>query len=116
METLEALSTADKYVELFRQNRGLIGNGDPDFMENLREEAIRSFEETGFPLRKQENYKYTHLEPGSFRSCSVPGPSALTMRSSFAVMYPCSMRMFSPYLTGSSSIRMRLHFMNWRTG
>lgn len=63
METLEALSTADKYVELFRQNRGLIGNGDPDFMENLREEAIRSFEETGFPLRKQENYKYTHLEP-----------------------------------------------------
>lgn len=63
METLKALNTTDKYIELFRQNRGLITGGDPDFMEELREAAIRSFEETGFPLRKQENYKYTHLEP-----------------------------------------------------
>ena len=63
METLEALSTTDKYVELFRQNRGLIGDDDPIFLENLRDEAIRSFEKTGFPLRKQERYKYTHLEP-----------------------------------------------------
>jgi Fe-S cluster assembly protein SufD len=63
METLEALSTADKYIELFKQNRGLIGPEDPDFMAEMRENAIRSFEENGFPLRKQENYKYTHLEP-----------------------------------------------------
>jgi Fe-S cluster assembly protein SufD len=63
METLEALSTADKYIELFRQNRGLIGTEDPDFMAEMRENAIRSFEKNGFPLRKQENYKYTHLEP-----------------------------------------------------
>ncbi len=63
METLEALNTADKYIELFRQNRELISNGEPEFMRSMREEAIRSFEETGFPLRKQENYRYTHLEP-----------------------------------------------------
>ena len=63
METIEALSTTDKYIELFRQNRGLITEGDPGFVEELREEAIRSFEQTGFPLRKEENYKYTHLEP-----------------------------------------------------
>jgi Fe-S cluster assembly protein SufD len=63
METLEALTTQDKYIELFRQNRGLIGGDDPEFLSDLREEAIRHFEKTGFPLKKQENYKYTHLEP-----------------------------------------------------
>jgi len=63
METLEALSTSEKYLELFRQNKGQIGSADPDFMSDLREQAIQSFEKTGFPLRKQENYKYTHLEP-----------------------------------------------------
>ncbi|MFH0758286.1 MAG: Fe-S cluster assembly protein SufD [Bacteroidota bacterium] len=63
METIESISTSQKYIELFRQNRGLIGPEDPDFLTELREQAIRSFEETGFPLRKEENYKYTHLEP-----------------------------------------------------
>jgi Fe-S cluster assembly protein SufD len=63
METLEALSTKDKYLELFRQNRGLIGADDPSFLEELREKAIRTFEQTGFPLKKQEDYRYTNLEP-----------------------------------------------------
>jgi Fe-S cluster assembly protein SufD len=63
METLEALSTTDKYIELFRKNRDQISNGDPVFMSELRQDAILAFEKTGFPLRKQENYKYTHLEP-----------------------------------------------------
>ncbi len=63
METTEALSTTAKFIELFRQNRELIGDEDPEFMAGLREEAILSFEETGFPLRKQEDYRYTHLEP-----------------------------------------------------
>jgi Fe-S cluster assembly protein SufD len=62
-ETLEALSTADKYLDLFRQNRELISNGEPLFMKELRKEAIRSFEKSGFPLRKEEQYRYTHLEP-----------------------------------------------------
>ncbi len=63
MDTIEAISTRQKYVELFRQNRGLIGIEDPDFLAEMREKAILAFEETGFPLRKQEDYKYTHLEP-----------------------------------------------------
>ena len=75
-DTLEALSTVDKYIELFQQNREQISNGDPQFMRDLREQAIRSFELTGFPLRKQENYKYTHLEPvlmESLTSVFIPG-------------------------------------------
>ena len=63
METLRATGTAEKYIELFRENKQLISNGDPAFMAELREEAIRSFEKVGFPAKKQENYKYSHLEP-----------------------------------------------------
>ena len=62
-ETLEAISTADKYVDLFQQNKEQISNGDPQFMKDLREQAIQSFEQIGFPIRKQELFKYTHLEP-----------------------------------------------------
>ncbi|MCK5135965.1 MAG: Fe-S cluster assembly protein SufD [Bacteroidales bacterium] len=63
MDTLEALETADKYIDLFHQNREQIGEGDPQFMQDLREEAIRSFEQAGFPQRKQDKYEHTHLEP-----------------------------------------------------
>ncbi len=63
METLSTTGTAEKYIELFRQNKGLIINGDPDFMSDLREEAILSFEKSGFPKKRQEDYKYSHLEP-----------------------------------------------------
>lgn len=62
-DTLEALDTVDKYIELFHSNREQIGEGDPQFLRELREAAIQSFEQSGFPLRKQEAYKYTHLEP-----------------------------------------------------
>ena len=62
-DTLEALSTAEKYLDLFQRNRELISNGEPQFMKEMRQEAIKSFERTGFPVRKQEHYKYTHLEP-----------------------------------------------------
>ena len=48
-ETLEALGTVDKYTELFYGNREQIGQDDPAFLSKLREEAIHSFQETGFP-------------------------------------------------------------------
>ena len=62
-DTLEALSTADKYLGLFEQNRDLISIGEPQFMKEMRQAAISSFARTGFPVRKEERYKYTHLEP-----------------------------------------------------
>ena len=61
METLKETGTAEKYIELFRQNRGLIINGDPGFLSDMREEAILSFEKTGFPKKRQDvlgHYKY----------------------------------------------------------
>ena len=35
-DTLEALSTTDKYIDLFQQNKEQISNGDPQFMKELR--------------------------------------------------------------------------------
>ena len=57
------MQTIDKYLELYQQNREQIGKDAPDFLNLLRDRALTSFKQTGFPLRKEERYKYTHLEP-----------------------------------------------------
>jgi len=62
-DTVDTLTTAEKYIDLFQKNRAQISNGEPAFLNQLREEAIQSFTESGFPKRKEERYKYTHLEP-----------------------------------------------------
>jgi len=62
-DTVDTVTTAEKYIDLFQQNREMISKGEPEFIKILREDAITSFEATGFPERKQEIYKYTHLEP-----------------------------------------------------
>ncbi len=60
---METLTTTDKYLDLFEQRQQEIGKGDPAFVSRLRKEAIASFRKSGFPRRKEEDYKYTHLEP-----------------------------------------------------
>jgi len=57
------MQTLDKYLKLFQENREQIGKDDPPFRKELRETAMAAFENDGFPLRKEERYKYTHLEP-----------------------------------------------------
>jgi Fe-S cluster assembly protein SufD len=60
---METLTATDKYLDLFEQRQQEIIEGEPKFVSQLREEAIASFREVGFPVRKAEAYKYTHLEP-----------------------------------------------------
>ena len=57
------MQALDKYLDLFQQNREKIGKDDSPYMKELRERALASFRQDGFPLRKEERYKYTHLEP-----------------------------------------------------
>ena len=57
------MQTLDKYLELFHKNREQIGRDDLPFVKEMRDAAISSFQESGFPRRKEERYKYTHLEP-----------------------------------------------------
>ena len=62
-EAMETLTATDKYLDLFEDKQKEISKGDPQFVKDLCEEAIASFRKSGFPLRKEERYKYTHLEP-----------------------------------------------------
>jgi Fe-S cluster assembly protein SufD len=57
------MQTIDKYLELYQQNRDQIGKDAPHFLNVLRDRALATFQQTGFPPRKEERYKYTHLEP-----------------------------------------------------
>lgn len=57
------MQTLDKYLELFHENREKIGKDDSPYMKELRDTALAAFQQSGFPLRKEERYKYTHLEP-----------------------------------------------------
>jgi Fe-S cluster assembly protein SufD len=57
------MQTLDKYLELYQQHSQLIGKDDPLFLKELRNMAVSDFELAGFPQRKEERYKYTHLEP-----------------------------------------------------
>ena len=58
------MQTLDKYLELYQSNREQIGRDDPPFLTEQRELAIAAFRRSGFPERKEERYKYTHLETG----------------------------------------------------
>jgi Fe-S cluster assembly protein SufD len=60
---METLTATDKYLDLFEQKQKEISKGDPPFVGELRQKAIASFRQSGFPARKEERYKYTHLEP-----------------------------------------------------
>ena len=57
------MQTLEKYLELYQKNSQLIGKDDPPFLKELRNTAMSAFKHAGFPQRKEERYKYTHLEP-----------------------------------------------------
>jgi Fe-S cluster assembly protein SufD len=51
------------FSSLFSLNRELLTENVPAFISKLREDAINAFTMNGFPLKKDEQYKYTYLEP-----------------------------------------------------
>lgn len=54
---------SDKYVDLFHANRSLLDEGSSPLFNRMREIALKRFEEAGVPGLKNENYKYTNLQP-----------------------------------------------------
>jgi Fe-S cluster assembly protein SufD len=51
------------FSELYNQNKGLLNVDIPTYLTELREKAITSFSTKGLPGKKDEQYKYTFLEP-----------------------------------------------------
>jgi len=76
METLTAqLSIEDEYSQLFEENRDLLTKNTTSFIANKRLDAMEAFRTLGIPNKKNENYKYTDLQPffkNSFRKKLVP--------------------------------------------
>ena len=57
---MQVLESKEHYLALFRQSRG---GGAPSWLSRLRESAIASFAEQGFPAPGSEEWKYTNLAP-----------------------------------------------------
>jgi len=50
------------FSTLYKDNRELLSSL-PGYPVKLRDEAIQAFSQKGFPVKKDEQYKYTYLEP-----------------------------------------------------
>ncbi len=59
---LKVADLADTYIDLFNRNRDEIFAWSPDFINEIRMDALESFRRLGFPKRKAEDYKYTRIE------------------------------------------------------
>jgi Fe-S cluster assembly protein SufD len=57
------IAVNEKYVELFQANRNLLDQGSSPLFNRMREIAVKRFEQSGIPGFKNENYKYTNLQP-----------------------------------------------------
>jgi len=57
-EIVQVVDWNREMVELYHQNRDLLTGGCPDFINSVRDRAIKQFEKLGFPGRSNEKYKY----------------------------------------------------------
>lgn len=64
MKTIaEPTDSVRKFVSLYEEHKEEMAASDPAFLSKMRHESIQNFEKLGFPEKKNENYKYVHLEP-----------------------------------------------------
>ena len=57
-EIVQVVDWKRDMVDLFHQNRDLLFDESPDFVNSIRDRAIIQFEKLGFPDRSNEKYKY----------------------------------------------------------
>ncbi len=53
-----------KYTAHYNEVKDLLFEGSPDVLNTERKKAFQDFVAQGIPTRKNENYKYTNLQPG----------------------------------------------------
>ena len=51
----------NEYISIFHKNRDIIESNSPVFLNKLREEALNNLQLSGFPVKGNEDYKYTDL-------------------------------------------------------
>ncbi|PWD99204.1 Fe-S cluster assembly protein SufD [Marinilabilia rubra] len=73
--------------ELFEEYRSQIEEHSSEVLNSFRGEAFDTFQETGIPSNKVENYKYTNLQPffkGDFKFSIAPGKSEQNVEDVFS--------------------------------
>ena len=76
---MQSQENIDRYLTKFRQ-RAQGGAGGAAWLKPIREAAMASFQKSGFPTTRDEDWKYTSLEPiasGNFAVASGPGEVSL---------------------------------------
>lgn len=53
----------ERYVAEFKKGRTRAGAADPAWLDKLRDAAMASFQALGFPTTRNEDWKYTNVEP-----------------------------------------------------
>ena len=61
--TANKVALSERYTALFHANRTLLEKGSSHLVNRMRDVAIKRFEKAGIPGFKNENYKYTNLQP-----------------------------------------------------
>jgi len=64
----EKTAQADRLVSLFEQSREKLNQGSSPLLNRMREVSVRRFAQTGIPDFKNEDYKYTNLQPAFEKS------------------------------------------------
>ncbi|MBA7542201.1 FeS cluster assembly protein SufD [subsurface metagenome] len=62
-EVVPKTDIVKKLVDSYYRNADIFNKSTPAFINEKREEGIKYFKKLGIPGRKNENYKYTNLEP-----------------------------------------------------
>ncbi len=64
----EKISPTDRLVSLFEQNREILNQGSSPILNRVREVSMKRFVQSGIPGFKNEDYKYTNLQPAFEKS------------------------------------------------
>jgi len=58
----KATTLKDHFLNLFRENAGVISANSAPFLNRFREDAIARVEQAGFPVKGSEDYRYADIE------------------------------------------------------
>jgi Fe-S cluster assembly protein SufD len=101
--------STQQFSSLYEANRVNLISETPDFYTKLRDDAIRYFNDIGFPAKKDEKYRYTFLEPifnNGYKKNLSPNPISFDISD----IFKCDV----PSLDTHIVILLNGFYYNWR--
>ncbi len=92
------ISLKDKIIDLFESKKQIISSNDSSAISNLREEAIRKFQELGFPHGKIEGWRNTNLSKAIERNYHLNFEPAFEDNMEIKKIFKCNIPQFDTTL------------------